>query len=258
MKTMNLKRLTVDNLEVMIAESRAEMGLLAAFDAAAELRSLLQRKDEVNVIFAAAPSQNETLAALAAADGIDWSRVNAFHMDEYIGLAKDAPQRFGNFLYKHFFKLVPLKSVNYLSPDAKDPEKTCREYSALLEKYPANLILMGIGENGHIAFNDPPVADFNDDKLVKIVELDPVCRNQQVNDGCFATIDEVPTHALTLTIPVFRRAGRLICSVPAATKADAVWHTINNEKCDETCPATVMRMHPNATLYLDPASAAKL
>ena len=258
MKTMNLKRLTVDNLEVMIAESRDEMGQLAASDAAAELRFLLERKDEVNVIFAAAPSQNETLAALAKEPGIDWSRVNAFHMDEYIGLPADAPQGFGNFLARHFFDLVPLKSVHYLAPGASDPEKTCREYSALLEKYPTNMIMMGIGENGHIAFNDPPVADFNDEKLVKIVELDPVCRNQQVNDGCFATLDEVPTHALSLTIPVFRRAGRLICSVPAATKADAVWHTLNNEKCDETCPATMMRLHPNATLYLDPDSAAKL
>ena len=118
--------------------------------------------------------------------------------------------------------------------------------------------MMGIGENGHIAFNDPPVADFNDPKLVKIVELDPICRQQQVNDGCFASLDLVPTHALSLTIPVFMRANKLICSVPAATKARAVYDTVNNEKCDESCPATAMRMHKDATLYVDPDSAALL
>jgi len=253
-----VKEFKKDKLNVKIMDSRDEMGRVAADDAADALRKLLSEKDEVNVIFAAAPSQNETLAHLAEAEGIEWQRVNAFHMDEYIGLAKDAPQGFGNFLAAHFFDLVPLKTVNYLAPDANDPESTCKRYSALLREHPADLILMGIGENGHIAFNDPPVADFHDPKDVKIVELDPVCRNQQVNDGCFASIDLVPTHALSLTIPVFMRAGKLICSVPAPTKAEAVLHTLTNEKCDESCPATSMRLHPDATLYLDPDSAALL
>lgn len=246
-----------DNLTVKIADSRNEMGACAAHDAAVALRALLDSKEEVNVVFAAAPSQNETLAALVREEGIDWTRVNAFHMDEYIGLASDAPQRFGKYLYDHIFGLVPFKSVNYIRPDA-DPEGTLREYTELLTKYPPDMIMMGVGENGHIAFNDPPVADFNDPLLIKVVELDPICRNQQVNDGCFAKIDDVPTHALSLTIPVFMRAGKLICSVPASTKAKAVYDTINNEKCDETCPATCMRNHPDATLYVDPDSAAML
>ncbi len=253
-----MKTLKKDNLNVKILGSRAEMGAEAASDAAKALRALLAEKDEVNVVFAAAPSQNETLASLANEPDVDWSRVNAFHMDEYIGLAPDAPQRFGKYLYDHIFGLLPFKSVNYIMPDRDDPEATCREYTALLEKYPPDLIMMGIGENGHIAFNDPPVADFNDPLLIKVVELDPVCRNQQVNDGCFPTIDDVPTHALSLTIPVFMRAGKLVCSVPASTKARAVYDTLNNGKCDESCPATCMRMHGDATLYLDPDSAALL
>ena len=253
-----VKEFKKDNLTVKVMDSRDEMGRVAGEDAANALRALLAEKEEVNVIFAAAPSQNETLATLAAAEGIDWGRVNAFHMDEYIGLAPDAPQGFGNFLAAHFFDLVPLKSVNYLAPDANDPEATCARYTELLEKYPTDMIMMGIGENGHIAFNDPPVANFNDPKLVKIVELDPICRQQQVNDGCFASLDLVPTHALSLTIPVFMRADKLICSVPAATKAQAVYDTVNNEKCDESCPATAMRMHKDATLYVDPDSAALL
>ena len=255
---MAIKEFKKDRLKVKIADSRAEMGAVAAADAACALRDLLAKKDEVNVIFAAAPSQDDTLYALAEEEGIDWGRVNAFHMDEYIGLAANAPQRFGNYLTEHFFKLVPLKAVYYVAQGPEDPADSCARYTALLEKYPPDMIMMGIGENGHIAFNDPPVADFNDKTLIKPVALDGICRNQQVNDGCFASIDEVPTHALTLTVPVFMRAGKLICSVPAPTKAKAVYAALNNEKIDESCPATVMRKHPDATLYLDPDSAALL
>lgn len=237
---------------------RDSMGAVAAHDAAERIRALLAEKDEINIIFAAAPSQNETLAHLIAEEGIDWTRVNAFHMDEYIGLAPDAPQGFGNFLYEHIFRHLPFRSVNYLSPDPDDPESSCERYSELLRRFPTDIVMMGIGENGHIAFNDPPVADFNDGKLVKIVALDPVCRQQQVNDGCFATLDLVPTHALTLTVPALTKAGALFCTVPAPTKADAVYATVNNAECNETCPATVMRLHDNAVMYLEPDSAAKL
>lgn len=253
-----LREFTKDKLNVKIMSDRDSMGAVAAADAAKTLRTLLAEKDEVNVIFAAAPSQNETLAHLIAEEGIDWTRVNAFHMDEYVGLDSDAPQGFGNFLYEHIFKHLPFKSINYLAPDPADPEASCEKYSALLAEYPVDVVMMGIGENGHIAFNDPPVADFNDEKLVKIVALDPICRQQQVNDGCFASLDLVPTHALTLTVPALTRAKALFCTVPAPTKADAVYAVVNNEKCDETCPATVMRLHDCATMYLEPDSAAKL
>ena len=209
------------------------------------------------MIFAAAPSQNEVLANLANDKEIPWGRVNAFHMDEYIGLDKDAPQGFGNFLRDHIFGIAPFKSVNYIRIDAPDADEECARYSALLRENPVDIVVLGIGENGHIAFNDPPFADFDDDKLVKPVKLDEVCRNQQVNDGCFATISDVPTHALTLTVPALMSGAELYCIVPAITKAKAVYETVNGE-ITENCPASVLRTHKCATLYLDPDSSSLL
>ena len=252
-----IKEFKKDNLKVKTADTRLEMGKEAAKDAAEAIFALQEKKDEINIIFAAAPSQNETLEALRNTPGIKWEKINAFHMDEYIGLDKDAPQAFGNFLYEAIFRHCPFKSVHYIAP-VSDPDETVGRYTALLNTHHIDIIMMGIGENGHIAFNDPPVADFNDKALIKSVALDPICRQQQVNDGCFAKIEDVPTHALTLTIPVFKAADKLICSVPATTKADAVKSVIENENIDETCPATIMRLHKDATLYLDADSSAKL
>lgn len=177
-------------------------------------------------------------------------------MDEYIGLDKNAPQGFGNFLREHIFGLVPFKSVNYIDTTA-EPEKEAERYGTLLEKNPTDVVILGIGENGHIAFNDPPVADFNDEKIVKSVKLDEVCRQQQVNDGCFKSISEVPTYALTLTVPTLMSAARLFCIVPAQTKAKAVYETLNGT-VDEHCPASILRMKKNAVLYLDDKSSALL
>jgi glucosamine-6-phosphate deaminase len=246
-----------DLLNVNIYETRSEMGIAAAKDVKAAIFKLLETKDSINMIFAAAPSQNEVLAALAHDGEIPWGRVNAFHMDEYIGLSKDAPQGFGNFLREHLFGIAPFGSVNYIAPDVFDAEAECARYATLLQENPVDIVVLGIGENGHIAFNDPPVADFKDPKAVKIVKLDEICRNQQVNDGCFASIDDVPTHALTLTVPTLMAGKQLFCIVPAATKANAVYNTVNAEIGTE-CPATAMRLHPNVTLYLDADSAALL
>ena len=209
------------------------------------------------MIFAAAPSQNEVLAFLAADREIPWNRVNAFHMDEYIGLSADAPQGFGNFLKTHIFGLAPFRSVNYIDISAKDAEGECARYAALLSEYPTDIVVMGIGENGHIAFNDPPVADFADTKAVKPVPLDEICRNQQVNDGCFASISDVPKYAITLTVPTLFAGKYLFCIVPAKTKANAVKETLCGE-IGEACPATVLRRHENAVLYLDEDSSALL
>ena len=244
-----------DNLKVNVYSSRDEMGAAAAADVKAAILRALGEKDMINMIFAAAPSQNEVLANLANDNEIPWGRVNAFHMDEYIGLDKDAPQGFGNFLRDHIFGIAPFASVNYIRIDAPDAEEECKRYSDLLVKNPVDIVVLGIGENGHIAFNDPPFADFNDDKLVKTVKLDEVCRNQQVNDGCFAKIEDVPTHALTLTVPALMSGKELYCIVPAKTKANAVKATLMGEITD-TCPASVLRTHSNATLYLDPDSAS--
>jgi glucosamine-6-phosphate deaminase len=197
------------------------------------------------------------LYALATDKEIPWNRVNAFHMDEYIGLPASAPQGFGNFLRDHIFGLADFKTVNYINISAEDAVAECERYSRLLAEYPTDIVVMGIGENGHIAFNDPPVADFNDKKAVKPVALDEICRNQQVNDGCFAKIEDVPTTAITLTVPTLFAGDYLFCIVPAKTKANAVYATINNE-INEKCPATVLRLHKNAILYLDGDSSALL
>ena len=247
----------VDRLTVKIYNDRSEMGEAAAKEIGAKIQELLRLKNEINMIFAAAPSQSEVLAALVADQSIEWNRVNAYHMDEYIGLDKDAPQGFGNFLKDHIFGLLPFRSVNYIDITATDPEKEAERYGKLLELNSADIVVMGIGENGHIAFNDPPVADFHDKKTVKPVKLDEICRQQQVNDGCFKCIDDVPTHALTLTIPTLTCAPYLFCIVPAETKARAVYETLHGS-IDEHCPASVLRLHKNAMLYLETQSAKLL
>jgi len=252
-----LKQWKKDCLNVMIMDSRDSMGRMAAKAAADCLRALLAQKECVNVIFAAAPSQDETLYYLTLEEGIDWNRVNAFHMDEYIGLPEGAPQAFSNYLTEHIFSKVPFASVNTLNPQAQDAQAECDRYTQLLRDYPTDLVCLGIGENGHIAFNDPWVADFNDDKLVKVVQLDPVCRQQQVNDGCFAKLKDVPENAITLTIPALTRAGHMFCTVPAKTKTWAVTQTVQAE-INKQIPATIMRLHADATLFCDPDSGAEL
>lgn len=252
MKTLKKGLLTVN-----VYKTRDEMGKSAANDIKACILSLLKTKETINMIFAAAPSQNEVLHALATDKEIPWNRINAFHMDEYIGLSADAPQGFGNFLKEHIFGLADFKSVSYIDITASDAEKECKRYAELLAKYPTDIVVMGIGENGHIAFNDPPVADFNDKKAVKSVELDEICRNQQVNDGCFAKIDDVPKTAITLTVPTLFAGDHLFCIVPAKTKAKAVKATLCDD-INEKCPATVLRRHKSAILYLDGDSSSLL
>ena len=252
-----MKTLKADKLQVKIFETRKLMGEEAAKDIKAKIKELLTRQKEINVIFAAAPSQNDVLKALVEDKEIEWNKINAYHMDEYIGLDKDAPQGFGNFLKSHIFGLVPFKSINYIDITASDPKKEAERYGELLKKNPTDIVVMGIGENGHIAFNDPPVADFNDPQWVKPVKLDEICRQQQVNDGCFSSIEEVPQYAMTLTVPSLVRAPHLFCIVPAATKAKAVKETLEGS-IDEHCPASILRLQENAILYLDNESSKLL
>jgi glucosamine-6-phosphate deaminase len=178
-------------------------------------------------------------------------------MDEYTGLPADAPQGFGNFLRQRIFSRSPFREVNYLNGLAPDIEAECARYAALLKSAPIDIVFMGIGENAHIAFNDPGAADFKDPKTVKVVELDSVCRRQQVNDGCFAEFDDVPLRALTLTIPALLQAQRIFCVVPAKTKANAVYNSLSGE-ITETYPASILRTHGNAVMYLDRDSGARL
>jgi glucosamine-6-phosphate deaminase len=249
-----MKSFIKDKLKVNVYENRTLMGEAAAKDIKDRIIALLSQKPEINMIFAAAPSQNDVLKALVEDKEIEWNRVNAYHMDEYIGLDKNAPQGFGNFLKSHIFGLVPFKSVNYIDITTTNPEKEAERYGKLLLDNPTDIVIMGIGENGHIAFNDPPVADFNDKKVVKPVKLDEICRQQQVNDGCFKSISDVPTHAMTLTVPTLVKAPYLFCIVPAPTKANAVYETLNGS-IDEHCPASILRLQENAILYLDDQSS---
>lgn len=250
----DIKELTVEKLKVKVYDSRSAMGKYAAAEVAEKLRELLLQQDTVNMIFAAAPSQNEFLAALSVAEGIDWTRVNAFHMDEYIGLHENASQHFGVFLKERLFEKVPFNQVFYINGNAVDPEKECGRYSKLLIQYPVDIVCMGIGENTHIAFNDPHIADFDDPERVKIVYLSDASRHQQVHDGCFETIEDVPLAAITLTIPALLSAGYICCVVPGPTKSQAVYHTLNSE-ISPRYPSTSLRKHDNATLYLDKYSA---
>lgn len=252
-----IKELKKDNLVCRIYESRDLMGQSAAEDIRKKITGLLEEKQQINMIFAAAPSQNEVLAELVKMTDIPWDRINAFHMDEYIGLKAGAPQGFGTFLKNAIFDKLPFKCVNLINGNAADIDAECRRYTELLQKNPVDIVCLGIGENGHIAFNDPGVADFNDSKYIKVAELDNICRNQQVNDGCFKELDEVPEYALTLTIPALTAARYMVCIVPAQTKAQAVKNTMTGE-LSEKCPATIMRRHKNAVLYCDKDSGQYL
>ena len=254
---MIIKQGKIDNLEYRVYDSRYNMGYAASKDVAFTIKKLLNEKDEISIIFAAAPSQNELLQCLVADKTIDFRRVNAFHMDEYVGLNSNAPQAFGQFLRDRLFDKVSFKSVNIINGTADNIESECERYAALLGEAKPDIVCMGIGENGHIAFNDPHGAYFNDKKAVKVVSLDEVCRNQQVNDGCFEDISLVPTHAVTLTIPTLVSPEYVFCVVPAATKANAVYTLINGE-IGEYCPCTILRKHNNAILYTDKDSASRI
>ena len=251
-----LNKTVIDGDDINIYESRALMGAAAAQAAADTVNSLLKEQNEVNMVFAAAPSQNEFLAALTE-QPIDWTRINAFHMDEYIGLPAGSTAAFAYYLQKHLFEKVPFKAVHYLNGNATDALAECNRYTKLLNDHPIDIVCMGIGENNHIAFNDPPVADFKDAKTVKIVALDEACRQQQVNDGCFASFDEVPTHALTLTVPALLNCKEIFCIVPGKRKAKAVFNTFN-KPVTELYPSTALRMHGNVRLFLDKDSAGLL
>jgi glucosamine-6-phosphate deaminase len=246
-----------NTLEVFVLESRAALGKIAADMVSSKIKQLLLTKPAINIIFAAAPSQNEFLSALINDDTIEWQKINAFHMDEYLGLPNDASQLFSSFLKERIFYRVPFMSVNCINGNPENAAEECARYAMLLEKYPADMVCMGIGENTHIAFNDPHVANFNDPELVKTVTLDLACRQQQVNDGCFATLQDVPQHAITLTVPALMRASHLFCMVPGINKAQAVNYTLN-EPVSERYPSTILKTHPGAVLFVDENSYSKV
>jgi glucosamine-6-phosphate deaminase len=246
----------VDQLSVVVHPSRAALGAASARAVAEQMRRRLSRRGRIAMIFASAPSQNEFLEALAVEGDLDWQRVTAFQMDEYIGLAGDAPQNFGRFLAERLFDRVRPGSVHYLRSEAS-PAGEIERYGRLIEASPPDITCAGIGENGHLAFNDPPFADFADPVALKIVQLAEPSRQQQVHDGCFASIEEVPTAALTLTIPTLLSAAYFSCVVPGERKAEAVRQALLGPITTD-CPASILRRHRCAVLHLDAESAARI
>lgn len=242
-----------EHLKYSVHVNRDQMGKQAAAYAAEHIIHALEQKDEVRIIFAAAPSQDEMLFYLMNNERIDWSRIIAFHMDEYIGLPENSDQWFSNYLKKNISDKVNLKLFHFINGMNKEPNDEISRYVELLQTSGIDLVCLGIGENGHVAFNDPPVADFSDKEVMKVVELDEVCRQQQVNDGCFSTFNSVPTHALTLTIPTLLSADCLVCTVPGEAKRNAVAKVLN-DPISTSCPATILRKHKNGTLFLDEKS----
>lgn len=236
-------------LHVKTFASSAKMGIAAADDFASELCRRLDTQEQVRVAFASAPSQSEFHEALASRTDLDWSRVEAFHIDEYIGLPESAPQRFANWLKQSLFDRCPFGAVHLIEPQGT-AETSVRNYASLLNAAPVDIACLGIGTNCHLAFNDPQVADFSHPDDVGIVELDDICRQQQVDDGCFESISAVPKRAVTLTIPMLLSAKRIHCIVPGRAKRHAVWRTLH-DPIAEVCPSTILRTHRNCDLYLD-------
>lgn len=252
-----IAQFSVESLKVFVFENRALAGRAAAEEVARAIAARQQTTGKATVVFAAAPSQNEFLAGLVADTTIDWARVVAFQMDEYLGMHADHPASFRRYLQEHLFRLVGLrKDLMRLIPgeEIERPLLTCLAYEDALRSEPIDLVCAGIGENGHLAFNDPPVADFLDPVLVKVVRLDAACRNQQVNDGCFKSLADVPLHGYTLTIPALFSAALISVVVPGPRKANAVLNTLRGP-ISEACPATALRRHPGAKLYLDREAA---
>ena len=254
---MNIKSFSVEHLQVRVFPDRASMGASAALEAANILREAIKKQGSARIIVASAPSQDELIAGLVAAPSIDWGRVTVFHMDEYVGLPSSHPASFRNYQQRHLLAHVTPAIFHGICGEAASPEDECARYSALLAEAPIDLVCMGIGENGHIAFNDPPVADFNDPVRTKVVMLDEICRQQQVNDGCFPDMDSVPLKAITLTCPALLAGSALVCVVPGSRKADAVAAVVHGSICT-ACPASILRSHPAATLFVDKDSAAKI
>ena len=247
---MNHQSLKFDQLQVRVFPNRNRMGLAAAGEAARVLREAIQKQGSARIIVASAPSQNELVAGLVEAPDIDWGRVTVFHMDEYVGLPAGHSATFRRYQQDHLLAHVTPAIFHGIRGEAPAPEAECARYSALLAGGPIDLVCLGIGENGHIAFNDPPVADFADALKAKVVTLDGICRQQQVNDGCFPDFDSVPQRAITLTCPALMSGRSLVCVVPGPRKASAVAATLRGA-ISTACPASIMRSHASAILFVD-------
>jgi glucosamine-6-phosphate deaminase len=244
-------------MRVEVHLDRASLGRAAAHAVASEIRALLARDGRAAVIFASAPSQNEFLAALRATTGIDWRRLTAFHLDEYVGMGPSHPASFRRFLTDRLFDHVPVGAFHGLDGEAEDLAAECARYAGLLREARPGLAILGIGENGHLAFIDPPLCDFFEPKDVRVAELDEACRRQQVNDGAFARLEDVPRRALSLTVPFILGVPRAVAIVPGPAKRAAIEAAVLGP-VTTACPASILRRHRDATLFVDADSAAGL
>ncbi len=248
--------LTVENIPISVYENPLDMGNAAADFVTQKLNSAIALKGYANLIMATGASQFTFLKALKAKE-IDWKKITVFHLDEYRGIADTHPASFRKYLKERILDEVSPKKVYLLNGDAEDIELEIQQYTDAMKNHPIDIACIGIGENGHIAFNDPPVADFNDPKWVKLVTLDEACKNQQIGEGWFPTMDDVPKQALTLTIPAILSCKTISCVVPDVRKANAVHNTLY-QPISTDCPATILRKHSETRLFLDKGSASKI
>jgi glucosamine-6-phosphate deaminase len=257
MGTLKNRVFTSGTVKLEIHPDRKSAGAAAARAAAEELCRLDQPGKDIGVIFATGASQFDTLEALTSIPGLPWNHVLGFHLDEYVGLGKDHPASFRRYLREKLTQRVAMREFFEINGNADDLDAVCRDYVKALHRADPQLCLLGIGENGHLAFNDPGEADFNDPQAMKVVKLDPVCRQQQAAEGWFRSWEEVPERALTLTIPTLFQIPKLIVSVPGSRKAQAIRRTLQDPITTD-CPSTLLRTHPDVTIYLDTDSAAEL
>ena len=245
-------------MKIAIEENKADMGRIAADDAARRISAAIEAKGEARVIFASAASQFEFIEALSAHDDVDWTKVRGFHLDEYAGLPADHPASFRRFLRERLIAKLPrpIGGFTFVEGDAADRQAECARLEAAIREKPIDLACIGIGENGHIAFNDPP-ADFGTGAAYAVVALDETCRMQQVGEGWYPDLAHVPTHAFSMTVPQIMASEAVIVVVPDGRKADAVAAAVEGP-VSEMCPASVLRSHPDCTLYLDRPAASKL
>ncbi len=243
-----------DQLNVRVFNSPYLLATQAATFVTDKLKEIIEGNGHARIVLATGASQFSYYEELIHCD-IDWKKITVFHLDEYLGLPENHPASFRKYLKDRILDVVNPGKIHFLQGDAENPAEECRRYGALLEEEDIDLACIGIGENGHIAFNDPAVADFNDKKLVKVVELDNDCRKQQLGEGWFRTLDEVPSHALSLTIPAIMRSKMISCVVPEIRKAPAVKSTLEGS-ITEKCPASILRAHPDAVLFLDSNSSS--
>lgn len=252
-----LRQTSFGKARVQVFGSKDALGAAAAAEAAALIQAAIAKSGHARIIVATGNSQLEMIDALTRREKLDWQAVEVFHMDEYAGISAQHPASFRRWVRERVEQAAHPRKVHYLGADSADIDAEIQLYSDLLMIAPIDVAFVGFGENGHIAFNDPPVADFNDPLIVKRVTLDERCRRQQVGEGHFPDLDAVPKEALTVTCPGLFRAGAWVSVVPDARKAEAVRNALEGP-VTTACPASIVRNHPNASVYLDRESASLL